>query len=252
MEKTVGELLLEQYKGLIASEALKVWSRLPKQTRAWIGLDDMIAQGVLYAWRKVHKEAELVHLSGKNRKGKHRQWDKNKGRNFGSYMVWSLYRDFDNDFIAPLEQSKKRCESTTVSVQALQEVMMQKEKGDWSFESIMKDKPTTPVYDCVIVNSVSKLHDEATPDLRGQMIRWFLDRDKTKLRTSGQAFVNCRHEFLRLADKYRLTIDDCRHVVSSPVCLDLLSRKVRGIPYNLNDPTPGIAVRLYRSEVTEC
>ena len=239
------EVLIERYKGLIASESQKVWSKLPKQTRAWIGLDDMIAQGVYYAWRKLHKEAERSHLFGNRRRGKHHRWQPDKGRSWGSYLKWSLYMDFDNDYISRVEQAKQRCETRVVSIDQLQADSNQGSEYMVELDALMAEKPRPPVYNCIIVNSLFQLYDRASADLQQEMIRWFLESDKTKFHLTGKKFLDRRSEFRSLAVTHRITIDDCRHVMGSPVCLDLFSRKAKWIPYDINDPTPGVKVPLY-------
>jgi hypothetical protein len=240
------EVLIQQYQGLIAAESLKVWSQLPKQTRAWIGLDDMIAQGVYYAWRKLHKEAENSHLFGDRRRGKHHRWKQRKGRSWGNYLKQSLYWDFDNDYISRNEQAKRRCETRTVSIDQLAANAKGGEAtGNFQLESVMANQPGQPVYDCIVVDALHKVYDQASQDLQQEMIRWFLEADKTKFHLTGKRFLVQRSEFRALARTFRVSIDDCRHVMTSSVCLDLFSRKARWVPYNINDPTPGVRVPLY-------
>lgn len=227
-------VLLEDYRGLIISEALKVWRQLPKQTRAWLGLDDLIADGYYYAWRKLHD------VEG----GKHKLWDVNGKAKFSTYLRWSLPRDYDNDITAKLFYAKQRNEKDTVGIEALKRPDWLT-GGEYDWESYMLDKPGTPVLECCIADRILMLYDTASPQLKTQMIAWFLEADKTKIRSKGIKFERFKKEFRQLCDKYSVTYDDCYHLMWSPYCLDRFSRKARWIPYNINDPTPGIGVELY-------
>src|ERR1700751_2118274 len=42
---------LEKYRRLVAMMAWKAWRRLPIQTRIWIGVEDMIEDGMMAAWQ---------------------------------------------------------------------------------------------------------------------------------------------------------------------------------------------------------
>lgn len=214
---------VERYRGLVVQEALKVWRRLPKQTRAWIGLDDMIESGMYFAWKTYTFK-----------------WKDNKGASPGTYIKNQLFKFYDNHIIGPYQTAQKRCDKATVSINDM-EAAAQERGRDFQIESYMTLTPSHALdIDCEVTECLVQVYADASPELRQQMIKWFLQSDRTKLHTSGKKFSAYKGEFKALADKYHLTITCCRHLLTSEVCLDEFSRYTLMIPYNLDNPTPDL------------
>lgn len=241
------------YRGLIIGEAQKVWNRLPKQTQAWIGLEDLIEQGMYFAWRQQGMWYQLH--SGRYVFQRKIYWDSMKAASFGTYLRNHLPKFYDTKVIGPYQTAAGRClkermpdgtykELPPSSIQTMQEAHG-REGGTWAFEAHMVNRPEQPQLDCIIVDGITQVYDKASPSLKSQMLCWFLESDKHKFHTRGRKFTNYCSEFRQLAAVHRVTIDDCRHLIRSPECLDLFSRKARWIPYNLNDPTPGVVANPY-------
>lgn len=225
-------IVLENYRGLVISEALKVWRRLPKHTQAWIGLDDMVSSGMYFIWRKCYEE-------DKSRPGRHNLWNPKGGRSFGSYVKSFLYKDFDNAYVAPYQEAISRCEKNTISIQVLEEEAKKRDQGEWSFEAQMKSKPRWGTYNFILTDAMGRLYDTATLDLKTEIAKWFLD-GADKMYMSGSKFTALCKEFRVLADNNRLSYDDCQYFMRSPVCLAYLSQKVSWIPYDLEVPPPDV------------
>lgn len=212
--------MLQQYRGLVVQEANKVWRRLPKQTRAWIGLDDMIESGMYFAW-KTYKY----------------KWEEGKGASLGTYLKNHLFKFYDNHIIGPYQDAVKRCDKSTVSMNDM-ESKAQESGRDFQIEKYMLVPTHDHDIDCEVAQCLVKVYNDASPELQQQMVKWFLQSDRTKLHTTGRKFREYKGEFTTLAAKYHVTIATCRHLLTSEVCLDEFSRFTLQIPYNLDNPTP--------------
>jgi hypothetical protein len=137
-------------------------------------------------------------------------------------------------------QARQRNDGRTVSIEQLQYTALARgQREGFQIENCMRScGQQVPTVDCLLVEAMLKLYEAASEDLRRHIVVWFLQTDHHKLRTDGRHFARLRREFRWLAGEYRLTIDDCRHFMHSPVCLDQLSRKALWLPFDLNHPTP--------------
>ena len=219
------EVQLENYRGLVLQEAWKVWSQLPKQTRAWIGLEDVVETGMDFAWRTYT-----------GRYGEHRRWNIAAKAGFGWYIKKHLKLHFMNQFVTPYYEAKQRCDRYTVSIDQKRAEAKERGDADGFWEQLFAT--AAPQFDCFIVDDMVQLYEAASKGLQEQIIVWFLRPERTKLHVSGKPFERAKHEFRFLADRFRITIDDCRHFMRSPVCLDQLSRKALWVPYDLDNPVP--------------
>lgn len=221
-------VLLENYRGLVLQEAWKVWSRLPKQTRAWIGLEDVVETGMAFAWATYDGQY-----------GKHRQWSEAARGSFGTYLKGHLFYHFMNQFVDPYQTALSRRDNKTESIDALKQAAYERGMREFAIEALMADPPMhEDVAECVLVDGLHNIYKQGTSLLKRHFVNWFIRPGETKLHVSGRPFHQARTEFHSLATKHDITIDDCRHVMRSPVCLDQLSRRIFWIPYDLDNPVP--------------
>ena len=217
---------VESYRGLVVQEAVRVWNRLPLQTRNWLGIEDLVEDGVTWTWQLY-------------RKGK---WDPSKGASFGTYVKNHLFKHFDNHFIAVYQEAMGRCEKNTTSIQGLA-ARYEADGGTFELERLMSQERHVHHIDCEITESILGIYKDATPELRAQMVSWFLLNNKTKITTWGEKFRRHKREFREHARKYGVGINECRHLLRSPICLDQFCRMALWVPYNLDDPSPGVRTK---------
>lgn len=211
------------YRGMIAKEAWTAWLMLPAQTRAWIGLDDMIQDGVVFAcYRALHKH------------------DIKRDASFGTYLCGLLKNYYKCKYV-DAQYAQLRCERNTVSIQSI-EAQHNTRGEDYDFEQAYRlENPVEidPLVECYAVNLFIKVYEEASSVLKQHLVRWFLrPPERTKFNMCGRRFIETSREFRELADTYQFDINDCRHIMRSPECLDALSRHVLSIPYDLDNPVP--------------
>jgi len=83
---------------------------------------------------------------------------------------------------------------------------------------------------CFVVPSLVHVYRNASLHLQTEFINWFWYANK--VHKKGKPFEKAAKEFRKLAAPEHLTLQDCVHIMRSPECLDVLSRKLFDIPYD--------------------
>lgn len=175
-------------------------------------MDDMISLGMVFVCKTLAKN----------------KWNPNKGASLATYIKGHLFYFYANQVIDRYQDSKGYSDTKLIYISDLGQ-----------FETKMLVKPKGLVYECGIAETLLKVHQAAPLPLQEQMQRWFLElTDRDRIYTKGKKFRHHCDEFRKLAEQYQLTYDDCRHLIASPRCMDVYSRFVKHIPYNLDDPLP--------------
>lgn len=124
------------------------------------------------------------------------------------------------------------------SIQALQESFDQegKNRDDIVYhipDLVVGPKPIVDnlMTECVVVPALSRIYSQASDDLKGKMVEWFW-YTKDKYHVKSKSFKEASKEFRHLCRSESIVCDDCVHLVTSPRCLDSLSRTIFGIPYD--------------------
>jgi hypothetical protein len=215
---------VEDCRGLIVQEAMKAWRRLSPHTRVWISPEDLILDGICLMRTRVKHD-----------------WCPRKGVKFTTYLYTRLRFFYDYNYVEKYT-AKQRWEGTT---QSIEEVMSQRQRQQEA-HSVEMERALglelavfDPLVACHITSVFPNLYREASLILRKQLVKWFF-QPGGHIQTKGGLFDRTSEEFRVIAKRLEIDIYDCRHLVSSPVCLDEVSREVLGLPYSLAYPTPGL------------
>jgi hypothetical protein len=231
---------LENYRSLVAMLAWKAWRRLPIQTRVWIGIEDMIEDGM----------GQLIRLSYTYNP---------KWASFTTAAYHRLHNFYINDYLQFHSAQQRgwtrqmKSKTTTgkpiphISIQAIEKRLS--EKGEASVDDVVGFIPALivspqPIIDnliteCVVVPALQEIYKRASFNTQVAFVQWFLCRDlDARIHDKGKRFRRTSKEFRQLCKDYDVTCSDCLHLIRSPGCLDSLSRKVLGIPYDIENPVP--------------
>lgn len=216
--------VVENYRAMIAQHAWAAWRKLPLQTRAWVDIEDMIAAGVAFTINHAMK-----------------RYDPNRASSFGTFLYHALQNFYKTHYLDH-HYARLRCDTMTVSISQLQETYGQGEALD--VDTVLgkagAQVSAETITACMAVDTLLAIYQRATAMLRDSIVMWFLQPTRTKFHAHGSRFRRARMEFRRISAEQGLGIDDARHLMRSTSCLDKFSREVRGVPYDLDNPTPGI------------
>ena len=239
---------VEQYRQLVAMMAWKAWRRLPIQTRVWIGIEDMIEDGMM----------EVINLS--------RVYNP-KWASFVTAVYHRLHKFYINHYLEMLSAQQRgwaRVPVTTKDKKGRSIVEMKLApiphlslQGMAVFDN--QEKATDDIVGfipalivdtasiennllahCYVIPRLEAVYSEASPKLQDAFVRWFLTKTETRIHKHDPKFRKLSKEFRHLCKCKGITCDDCIHVVRSPGCLDMLSRDLLHIPYDLDRPTPRV------------
>jgi len=233
----VGTLKTYNYLDMVNQLAWRAWRQLPLHTRSWIGVEDIVLDGLRW-----------VEMDG------FRNYDPRKSK-LSTFITLGLSRYFQTEYVQRFvpsyvskgkrRGSEKRCERTTTSIQDREQYY--REAGmEFELERalglpIASQKTLEQEFmNCLVVENMLKVHAQGTPELKVRIRDWFLGqaswRPTPKWHTSTWEFSRQAREFRVLAEQQGITIQDCRHLLSSPKCLDRLSRELTWLPFNFQYP----------------
>lgn len=211
MAKCEGVVEVEKYRPMIAKAAWQAWRRLPVHTRTWIGIDDLIEDGMRWAHVRMA-----------------RRWNPDRS-NFLTWIYNASRNFYYGKYIEPLVEAQKRNEHQTISIQAVEDFYRERGKAI-DFERVFRLRPLDPNVDilkaCYVVDAFVVLFSRSSPELQAAIVRWFLRPEHTKYNITGRRFIETSREFRRLANWQKLDINDCRHLITSQPCLEEVSRRV--------------------------
>ena len=232
------------YLNMVTKAAWKTWRLLPPHTRGWISVEDLVMDGLHWVEAKGLK-----------------RWDKKKGclstliyRGVDWYFETFYLQKYANHTTNGISKPNQgRSEHSTISVQDKEQFY--REQGmEFEFERALglevKSQKTMEqeFLDCLVVESMIRLRAKASPELRQKISEWFLgsahwQEKPITWRTGTWEFSRQAREFRTLAGQQGITIHDCRHLLSSPTCLDKLSRELTWLPFSYTFPNPEEGLR---------
>lgn len=231
---------IENYRQLVSMMAWRAWRRLPIHTRIWINPEDMISDGM---W-----QAHRMTLT----------YNPNYA-NFTTALYHRLHKFYINDYLEfhsaqqrgwvrpPRTKTTEGKPIPHISMQAIEEAMRRKSTKA-SLDDVVGYIPSLVVSEdaiyrnamteCFVVPALGEIYQNASFKLQVAIQQWFLTKADTRIHTKGKPFMQAAREFRVLCHEKGLCCNDCLHLVRSPGCLDMLSRNILGIPYDLEFPTP--------------
>lgn len=214
--------LAEGFRRMVGEQAYLTWQKLPPHTRAWLSVEDMLSDGMRWAV-----------MNGIPR------WEPRRGA-LSTWLYVGLRTYFDKTYESRY-LTKQRYEGRTVSLQGM---LLQPDEPR-SDTLVLADRlgdvaePEKIIRDCYVAELIKGIYDESSDRLREEIKRWFLG-GLERVRLTSPNFLRASSEFRSLAGDRHLHFEECRHLMRSPKCLDRLSREILLIPYDLNNPCPGL------------
>lgn len=232
---------MEPYRRMVMKLAWRAWRRLPQQTKAWIDIEDVIADGMWWASRFAIKHyrpdwkgkfiTQLYHSVHNYLIGEY------IGKYSAQYQGWHRV----NGVLKPIPH--KSIEAMVLGLNksnpAVDDVVGKIPSLIVSEDSIVQNMRT----ECFVVPALLEVYKVATPRLKDEMVSWFWHK-RMRMANKGK-FQRLTKEFRVLAAEEGITCDDCIHLIRSPKCLDSLSRNLFNIPFDLDNPTPGIGNNIW-------
>jgi hypothetical protein len=210
---------------MAAQLAWRAWRKLPMQTKSWIGIDDMVEDALM--------DCHKMMLTKYNK-----EWSSQS-----TYLYHHMHKFFYTKYTEKFNILQKRNEERTFSLQAMQEQLGQQVSLDditkqfhefaVSADSIQHNILT----ECFVVPAIEQIYQEGSSRLKEEMVHWFL-QSRMKIHTDSKKFRKAAREFRHLSQVHDLRRDDCLHLMKSAKCLDLLSRQLLSVPYDLDNPCP--------------
>lgn len=230
------EVPIENYRRLVAQQAWKAWRCLPFSTRTWIGIDDMIEDGM---W-SVHWFLN-----------KSKCYDPSRSHKYTTILTHILHNMYIRKYIEKYGSQKSgwsRVDGKLVPiyVDSLEAMRDRMKEGRAGIDDVVGQIPSLSVTEesivqsmlteCFVVPALSRVYKQASISLQEEIVNWFWF--KSKVHTKGKPFRRLSGEFRELCKEEMVRYDDCMHLIRSPKCLDSLSRELLWIPYDINNPTP--------------
>jgi len=245
--------LQSQYRMLVVKLAWRAWRTLPAYTKSWIGVDDIVEDGMLKALKYSIKRFDpnkarfitgLHHYLHNHFLRNYIEWYGNEKRGVVSFEVEVPVRNRLNKIVMKKETKHRatpivsidtgfdRPGEAKISVEAMVPNLVVSE--DTLFRDVVSE--------CFVIPAIEQVYNQASEKLQQAIVAWFLrsggNVDDIRVPKNGRRFNRLSCEFRELCFRYHVECDDCIHVVRSPKCLDSLSRKLLWIPYDLDNPTP--------------
>lgn len=174
------QLLLEQHRGMVLKLAWQYWRRLPSYTKIWVDPEDLIEEAYLYILSRA-------------------QGSYDRRRAGQSTFLWTGLTNLFLIF-AMRQQTKKRF-GWSVPLEELQAL----------------GKRDTGVGRVETIDAVLKCYQQASEECRQEMQKWF-GFERIKVKRSEQA-KRVYLEFKILAERNRLSPNDCRQLMRGGLCL---------------------------------
>lgn len=213
---------LDGYRPMVIKAAWQAWRRLPKQTQSWIGIEDMIQDGL-----------EWMYLETKGR------WNPRRA-SLSTFLTIAIEHYYYDHYVArygrPMKSeagrhlgSEKRWEGHLVSIEQTQS-MYQEAGMAFELERALgvpvsvKEEEENRV-NCLMVAELERVFLEASEQLQCEMVNWFLEED-SRWHLRNPQFRKAAKEFRELAERYQIGIDTCRHILRSWPCRQEFQRAI--------------------------
>src|ERR1700722_6850268 len=226
-----------EFRRMIAQLSFQTWKMLPHQHQIWIGIDDLIEDGMFKAYQLVQSNWHDTTKSALSTSIYHAV----RNHLYNEYTLrYSNEMRFNTLEGAGIVDKRKRKSRgfTSAGVVPLDAVtpegdVYQPPELSTSEETIYNNVLT----DCFVVPVLGKIYKEASSKLQDEMIVWFLqNKDKTHLQSPK--FRRAAKEFRMLAKELDLTYTDCEHLIRAPLCMNKLSHELLSVPFDMEHPTP--------------
>jgi hypothetical protein len=181
---------------LIAKKAIESWYKLPEKTRAFVNVEDLIQDGLMFARKLMLKHDP-------------------KRAKFSTVLFHCLENRYRRQ--AEWLNAKKRFDGFALTLEDVERTAFDK-------------NAELNVINVHVVRAFVSVYFDATWELRESLRRWFIQHDTTKIHTHGKRFNRDKKEFLSLAKKYQLDSNDCRILLSNSKCK---SQVVEKLPDNI-------------------
>jgi len=201
----------EGFRKMVAKAAWKAWKKLPAHTKIWISVEDLIQEGMNWV--------TMVGIP---------KWNKSRSQCLSTFVQIGVSNlIFDGYGNGRGLQTMERRESRVVSFEDLTSQFDERGRKvnmDRLYRPAVTDRTPEVVRNCFAVPLVMEVHRQASKNLKTELVKWFVTSERLKLNTVR--FLTAKTEFERLAKMEGLDIDDCRHLMNSPICLEDLSRRL--------------------------
>src|SRR6266404_791932 len=165
---------IKDFTRLIAQKAWSTWRKLPPSNRAWMDVEDLIQDGVLFA-RFVVRPKYRPH------RGK-----------FITFLSICLDQYYSRQLAATYSQKRNKCQTIPL------------ENVSYSLGAV--DFTEQEIY---AVETIKKISSVASPMLRHYLHSWLMPRISTRGRgPHGRRFEIAKSEMQRLARQYNFNRDD--------------------------------------------
>lgn len=183
--------LANEYQRMVAKLAWGIYSKIPIHSQSWISVEDLIQDGMSWvvlkgipSWDHKHKLSTIIH--------------------------WGVQNYLTDQYLKHLICEKRR-ETMVIG-------LLDSNYHSWVGETEVSLK------NCYVVPMIMRIYDYASPELKTELLRWFLTSERNHLATLK--FRMASREFRRLALREGLDINDCRHLLTNEICLKSLSRSL--------------------------
>lgn len=221
----VDQLKSSAYLGMVTKLAWKTWQQLPPHTRAWIAIEDMVLDGLRW-----------VEMSGFQR------WNRKRGA-LSTILYCGVQNYYYDHYLVRFAITQKSREQRVMSIQD-REQQLQEQGKTFDFERAFGIRVPTQneveqqFLNCMAAENMVHLYYAAAGPLRDKIHDWFLGhaewrKKDVKWYTGTPEFKRQARKFRQLASVQGVTIGECRHLLSSPPCLDKLSQEITRLPYSL-------------------
>ena len=158
---------------LVVKKAKECWLKLPPQTRAWVSLDDLIQEGVLFV-----KYEALSEFKPKK-----------------SSLLVFLWMRLESFFTNKMTHHYRKCRFDGRNV---------------SLNSILQSGVTfsTIEEELSAIKAATQIYRFGSPTLRSYLIYWFRPEDEKKIHTSGTKFSEAVKEFNMLGRKFGMGVPE--------------------------------------------
>jgi hypothetical protein len=179
----------------IKKQAYRFWWKLPKKTREWYSVQDMVSDGVVFVVSHVAKKFDV----------------KRKTAAFNTYVhtsVKNFYINMLNYFYA-----KERRDDKTYSLDApckgLSDVPLIHfvEQRDYHIST-----ERAVIFRCDARKAFLSVYAESEDNTRKYLLKWLLQPTTTKFK-NGEEYRKAVQEFRALSKKHWLSIELCRYIM---------------------------------------
>jgi hypothetical protein len=237
---------IERYRKLVAMEAWKAWRKLPMQTRMWIGIEDLIEDGMKEVWKltKTYNPdyasftTAVYHRTHRYFINEYLEFHSAQKRGWTRIKEGDGYKKTNKRFGHKRAFEFQSMEALTAKTK---DNMTYDEAGVYPALTVSPETITqNAVTECFVVPALVAVYRAATSQLQDSMYEWFLTTKPSRIHLTGKPFKKASCEFRKLCKCENITCSDCVHLVRSQSCLDSFHRSLFGVCRDLDYPTPAV------------